>query len=176
MSLRDSTPACQSKPLQPHVLSSPHAHHLMLVVGPSLKDGPPTVTRTDPASNFKVLVNDPILKKQRIAIEPGQGKNSNKNPIAERAVQELETTPSGALRQSLFSSHSCHSHLGLELHLAYPHLKCGQSGTSFQTSNYPSSATAQLPSSMSSIYPITPTVSVPKPLAAKASYSFHGCW
>ena len=54
-------------------------------------DGPPAVIRTDPAPGFKALVNDPLLEKHRITIELGQAKNPNKNPIAERAVQELET-------------------------------------------------------------------------------------
>ncbi|XP_073234993.1 uncharacterized protein [Porites lutea] len=53
-------------------------------------DGPPAVIRTDPAPGFKALVNDPLLKKHRITIELGQAKNPNKNPVAERAVQELE--------------------------------------------------------------------------------------
>ena len=54
-------------------------------------DGAPAVIRTDPAPGFKALVNDPLLKKHRIIIELGQAKNPNKNPVAERAVQELET-------------------------------------------------------------------------------------
>ena len=54
-------------------------------------DGPPAVLHTDPAPGFKDLVNDPLLKKHRITIELGQAKNPNKNPIAEKAVQELET-------------------------------------------------------------------------------------
>ena len=53
-------------------------------------NGPPAVIRTDPAPGFKALVNT-LLKKHRITIELGQGKNPNKNAIAERAVQELET-------------------------------------------------------------------------------------
>ena len=53
-------------------------------------DGPPAVIRTDPAPGFKALVNDPLLKKHRITIELGYAKNPNKNPVAERAVQELE--------------------------------------------------------------------------------------
>jgi len=32
-----------------------------------------------------------FLRQHRIIIELGQAKNPNKNPIAERAVQELET-------------------------------------------------------------------------------------
>ena len=47
--------------------------------------------RTDPAPGFKALVNDPLIKKHRITINLGQAKNPNKNPAAERAVQELET-------------------------------------------------------------------------------------
>ena len=54
-------------------------------------DGPPAVVRTDPAPGFKALVDDPLLKKHRITIEHDQAKNPNKNPVAERAVQELET-------------------------------------------------------------------------------------
>ena len=54
-------------------------------------DGPPAVIRTHPAPGFKALVNDPLLKKQRITIELGQAKNPNRNPLAQRAVQELET-------------------------------------------------------------------------------------
>ena len=54
-------------------------------------DGPPAVIRTDPAHGLKPLVDDPLLKKHRITIELGQAKNPNKNPVAERAVQELET-------------------------------------------------------------------------------------
>ena len=54
-------------------------------------NGPPAVIRTDPAPGLKALVDDPLLKKHRITIELGQAKNPNKNPVAERAVQELET-------------------------------------------------------------------------------------
>ena len=53
-------------------------------------DGPTAVIRTDPPHGFKALVDDPLLKKHRITIELGQAKNPNKNPVAERAVQELE--------------------------------------------------------------------------------------
>ena len=54
-------------------------------------DSPPAVIRTDPAPGFRALVDDPLLKKYRITIELGQPKNPNKNPVAERAVQELKT-------------------------------------------------------------------------------------
>ena len=55
-----------------------------------LIDGPLAVFRTDPAPSFKALVNDPLLKKHRITIELGRAKTPDKNPAAERAVQELE--------------------------------------------------------------------------------------
>ena len=54
-------------------------------------DGPPAVIRTDPAPGFKALANDPLLKEHRITNELGQAKYPNKNPVAEREVQELET-------------------------------------------------------------------------------------
>ena len=53
-------------------------------------DGPPAVIRTDPAPGFKSLVNDQLLQHHRIVLELGNPKNPNKNPVAERAVQELE--------------------------------------------------------------------------------------
>ena len=64
-----------------------------------------------------VIRDDPLLKKHRIIIELGQAKNPNKNPVAERAVQELGvgTSPSGAFRRSHFSTHSSRSHFCLEL-------------------------------------------------------------
>ncbi|CAG2213632.1 unnamed protein product [Mytilus edulis] len=53
-------------------------------------DGPFAVIRTDPASGFKTLVKDELLARQRITIELGRPKNVNKNPVAEKAIQELE--------------------------------------------------------------------------------------
>ncbi|CAB4001634.1 Retrovirus-related Pol poly from transposon opus [Paramuricea clavata] len=53
-------------------------------------DGLPAVIRTDPAPGLKALVNNPLLHSHRLSIEIGQVKNSNKNPVAERAVQELQ--------------------------------------------------------------------------------------
>ena len=53
-------------------------------------DGPPAVIRTDPAPGFKALTNDELLRSHRLSIEIGRTKNTNKNPVAERAVQELE--------------------------------------------------------------------------------------
>lgn len=53
-------------------------------------DGPNAVVRTDPAPGFQSLVDDPLLRKHRIMIEIGRIKNKNKNPVAERAIQELQ--------------------------------------------------------------------------------------
>ena len=46
--------------------------------------------RVDPAPGLACLRNDAILKGKGISITPGDEKNKNKNPVAERAVQELE--------------------------------------------------------------------------------------
>ena len=54
-------------------------------------DGPTAVIRTDPAPGFKALRDDQLLKHHRITLEIGDAKNRNKNPIAERAVQEVES-------------------------------------------------------------------------------------
>ncbi|KAK3751342.1 hypothetical protein QZH41_000834 [Actinostola sp. cb2023] len=53
-------------------------------------DGPPAVIRTDPAPSFKALTEDKFLHQQRITLEIGRIKNPNKNPVAEKAIQELE--------------------------------------------------------------------------------------
>ena len=53
-------------------------------------DGPPAIIRTDTAPGFKALMNDKSLHQHRITLELGHAKNPNKNPVAERAIQELE--------------------------------------------------------------------------------------
>ena len=53
-------------------------------------DRPPVVVRTDPAPGFKVLTEDQQLKHHRITIDLGHAKNRNKNPVVERAVQQIE--------------------------------------------------------------------------------------
>ena len=53
-------------------------------------DGPPAVIRTDSAPGFKSLVNNKLLQHHRIVLELGNPKKPNKNPVAEKAVQELE--------------------------------------------------------------------------------------
>ena len=54
----------------------------------SLQDGGTTV-RVDPAPGFCALANDPILLSHGITLEIGRVKNPNKNPVAERAIEEL---------------------------------------------------------------------------------------
>ena len=49
-----------------------------------------SVVRVDPAPGFKALRDDEIVLRYGIAIEMGREKNPNKNPVAERAVQEIE--------------------------------------------------------------------------------------
>lgn len=53
-------------------------------------DGPCAVVRVDPAPGFTALKDDSILKRLNIAIEVGRIKNINKNPVAEKAIAELE--------------------------------------------------------------------------------------
>ena len=53
-------------------------------------DGPMSVVRTDSAPGFLSLENDETLKLHRITLEIGRVKNPNKNPVAERAIKELE--------------------------------------------------------------------------------------
>ncbi len=45
--------------------------------------------RVDPAPGFTALANDSMLKQHGINLVIGHAKNVNKNPIAERAIQEL---------------------------------------------------------------------------------------
>ena len=63
---------------------------IRLCVGMRPLDGPIAVVRTDPAPGFKALINDELLHKHRITLELGHAKNVNKNPVAEKAVQEIE--------------------------------------------------------------------------------------
>ncbi|KAK3746301.1 hypothetical protein QZH41_004542 [Actinostola sp. cb2023] len=63
--------------------------HLCIQMRPL--DGPTAVIRTDPAPGFKALAVDQLLCHHRITLEIGNAKNCNKNPVAEKAVQELES-------------------------------------------------------------------------------------
>lgn len=53
-------------------------------------EGPPAIVRVDPAPGFVSLQSDETLKRLNIVLEIGRVKNVNKNPVAERAIQELE--------------------------------------------------------------------------------------
>jgi hypothetical protein len=53
-------------------------------------DGPPTTLRSDPAPGFQTLHNSQPLRDKGITFEIGRRKNPNKNPIADKAIQELE--------------------------------------------------------------------------------------
>ena len=50
---------------------------------------PVSTVRTDPASGFRSLVNDAALKALSLQVELGEAKNPNKNPVAEKAIEEL---------------------------------------------------------------------------------------
>ena len=64
---------------------------IKLLIGVIPLEGPKAIVRIDPAPGFKSLVlNDPLLAKHRIQLDMGRIKNINKNPVAEKAVQELE--------------------------------------------------------------------------------------
>ena len=54
----------------------------------SLCDGGVTV-RVDPAPGFVALTNDRMLQFHGITLDVGRIKNPNKNPVAERAIEEL---------------------------------------------------------------------------------------
>ena len=61
-----------------------------LCIGIRPLDGPPAVVRTDPAPGFQALVDDELLRDFRILVEMGRVKNKNKNPVAEKTIQELQ--------------------------------------------------------------------------------------
>ena len=45
--------------------------------------------RVDPAPGFQTLANDKHLLQHQIILDIGRIKNINKNPVAEKAIQEL---------------------------------------------------------------------------------------
>ena len=51
---------------------------------------PPAVISVDPAPGFMALRNDETLKSLRLSLEIGRVKNSNKNPVVEKAILEPE--------------------------------------------------------------------------------------
>ena len=48
-----------------------------------------TTIRVDPAPGMTALVNNALLQKYNITVEVGHHKNVNKNPVAEKAIEEL---------------------------------------------------------------------------------------
>ena len=62
--------------------------HLCIPVRPM--GGPQTLVRVDYASGFGALKEDAKLASYGIVLDVGRVKNKNKNPVAERAVQEVE--------------------------------------------------------------------------------------
>ncbi|RXN15922.1 Retrovirus-related Pol poly from transposon opus [Labeo rohita] len=55
-------------------------------------DDPFAIVRTDPAPGFSALPKDTVLTQCRLAIEAGNAKNINKNPVAKKAIHELQGT------------------------------------------------------------------------------------
>lgn len=49
----------------------------------------PMIIRVDCAPGFRALSNHPILAQYNISLTLGHAKNANKNPVAERAIEEL---------------------------------------------------------------------------------------
>ena len=54
----------------------------------SLRDGG-VIIRVDPAPGFSTLAKDRVLLSYGITLEVGRPRNPNKNPVAERAIEEL---------------------------------------------------------------------------------------
>jgi len=61
-----------------------------LIVGLHPLDGPRAVIRVDPAPGFSSLSNNDSLGHLNVSIDVGRIKNKNHNPVAEKAVRELE--------------------------------------------------------------------------------------
>ena len=64
---------------------------LCLCLDKAPRSGPPAVIRSDGAPGFSALASDTVLRSHNIVIEVGHPTNVNRNPVAEKAVQELET-------------------------------------------------------------------------------------
>ena len=63
---------------------------IRLIVGLHLLDGPAAVVRVDPAPGFVSLKSYESLNKFNVSLQIGRVKNSNKNPVAEKGIVELE--------------------------------------------------------------------------------------
>uniref|UniRef100_A0A8W8MCY0 Uncharacterized protein n=1 Tax=Magallana gigas TaxID=29159 RepID=A0A8W8MCY0_MAGGI len=70
---------------------------LLLCIDLHPLDGPKAVIRVDPAPGFLALCEDALLDCHRINLEIGRGKNVNKNPVAEKELEEeiLRQEPGG---------------------------------------------------------------------------------
>ena len=53
-------------------------------------EGPPALVRVDPTPGFIAVRDDPTLKRLGVTLDIGRVKNINKNPVAEKAIAELE--------------------------------------------------------------------------------------
>ena len=65
-------------------------HLIQLCLGMRSINGPHALIRVDPAPGFSAITEDSMLKDLGINIEIGRTKNANKNPVAEKAVREIE--------------------------------------------------------------------------------------
>ncbi|CAH3161910.1 unnamed protein product, partial [Porites lobata] len=61
-----------------------------LIVGLHPLDGPRVIIRVDPSPGFQSMANNDSLNHLNVTIDVGRVKNKNKNPVAEKAVRELE--------------------------------------------------------------------------------------
>lgn len=64
-----------------------------LIIGIHPLDGPRAIVRVDPAPGFVFMSSNDLLKHLNVTFEDGHVKNKNKNPVAKKAVCELEEEP-----------------------------------------------------------------------------------
>ena len=61
-----------------------------LIIGLHSLDGPRAIVRVDPAPGFASMSSNDSLKHLKVTIEVGRVKNKSNNPVAGKAVRELE--------------------------------------------------------------------------------------
>ena len=61
-----------------------------LIVGLNPLDGPRAIIRVDAFPGYQSMANNDPLNHLNVTIDVGRVKNKNKNPVAEKAVRELE--------------------------------------------------------------------------------------
>ena len=140
-------------------------------------DGPSAIIRTDPTSGFKALTEDLLLKHHRITIEIGNAKNHKKNPVAERAVQEvvnelLRHDPLGGPVSPVTMSQLPSTHAFALV--AFLFERCGHNETSPQTSKYHCTTRASSSNNTNNVLPTTVTarrLRPPSPRTAQLSTS-----